>query len=75
MKDNKINETYATWQSKYGDYANSMTLRDYFAAKVLQGIWSKSGGILPDWAEHEIDIAEVAYEMADEMLKVRSYRG
>lgn len=75
MKDTNTIETYDTWLSQYGGYANSMTMRDYFAAQVLQGIWSKSGGFLPDWAEHEIDIAQVAYEMADEMLKVRSYRG
>ena len=42
-----------------------MTLRDYFAAKAMQGMmansWNSNYG---DWAEH-------AYIMADAMLKAR----
>jgi hypothetical protein len=45
-----------------------MTLRDYFAAKAMQGLLSD-----PDW---RIDLpfsatASAAYKMADAMLKVR----
>ena len=43
-----------------------MTLRDYFAAKAMQGEMTQ--GI------HEVDFAETAarsYEMADAMLKAR----
>ena len=47
-----------------------MTLRDYFAAKAMQGLfasdtcdWNQEG----DWEER----ARTAYEMADAMLKAR----
>jgi hypothetical protein len=44
-----------------------MTLRDYFAAKAMQGQLSRpSGGYLP-----EKEIAKVAYMQADAMLKAR----
>ena len=47
-----------------------MTLRDYFAAKVLQGLCS-----LPADFESDIDsfemAAKIAYEQADAMLKAR----
>ena len=48
-----------------------MSVRDYFAAKALQGIYAHTGGGSPDWAEDDIDVAEHCYEMADAMLKVR----
>jgi hypothetical protein len=48
-----------------------MTLRDYFAAKAMQGIFAAN-------AEHEHDdadifdaVAEAAYKQADAMLKAR----
>jgi hypothetical protein len=51
-----------------------MDLRDYFAAKAMQGIltdenfhyaaWDNS----PDWTEN---VAMYAYEMADAMMKAR----
>ena len=46
--------------------ACGMTLRDYFAAKAMQGILTRSGGI---------DVnqdAEFAYKLADAMLKARA---
>lgn len=52
-----------------------MTLRDYFAAKAMQGLIS-----CPDWRENAGDevgmdasdfTASVAYMMADVMLKAR----
>jgi hypothetical protein len=47
------------------NYSKGMTLRDYFAAKAMQGI-------LADPSTPEImDIAGAAYEMADAMLKAR----
>jgi len=46
---------------------DGMTLRDYFAAKAMQGQLSRpSAGYLP-----EKDHAEYAYMMADAMLKAR----
>ena len=46
-------------------YADSegMTLRDYFAAKAMQG--------LMDAAMPMPEIAQAAYQMADDMLKAR----
>lgn len=46
-----------------------MTLRDYFAAKAMQGICnSRSHSELKG---HAIASAKVAYELADAMLKAR----
>ena len=46
-----------------------MTLRDYFAAKAMQGICnSRSHSELKG---HAIASAKVAYEMADAMMKAR----
>jgi hypothetical protein len=45
-----------------------MTLRDYFAAKAMQGLLSD-----PDWRQ-DMDFEETAYhayEQAEKMLKVR----
>ena len=63
MKENNTDATYETWLSKYGGYANSMTLRDYFAAKAMQG--------LMDAAMPMPEVADAAYDMADAMLKAR----
>jgi len=51
-----------------------MTLRDYFAAKAMQGLMSRKeqGGF--DFAVYEKDAMRVsmwAYDLADEMLKAR----
>jgi hypothetical protein len=45
-----------------------MTLRDYFAAKAMEGVLSRPTAGLLD-AE---DIAPAVYRMADAMLKARS---
>ena len=48
--------------------AEGMTLRDYFAAKAMQGMYAAHkfpSGII-------IDTAKEAYEMADAMLKQRN---
>ncbi len=59
---------------------SGMTLRDYFAAKAMQGIYAcpdhvtepdGSGG--PDPLT-DIDIARLAYAMADAMLKAREQK-
>jgi hypothetical protein len=46
-------------------YAEGMTLRDYFAAKAMQGLLAQPGLIKVD------DDANLAYKMADAMLRVR----
>ena len=49
--------------------ANGMTLRDYFAAKAMQGVIA--GGTLPVSVSDE-ELAGAAYDMADAMLKART---
>ena len=52
--------------SALGDH-DGMTLRDYFAAKAMQGMLAENGG----GAAHTIDLAKFAYWIADAMLKAR----
>ena len=48
---------------------NGMTLRDYFAAKAMQGILSAT--LTPNTTWSQDDAAETAYNVADAMLKAR----
>ena len=49
--------------------AYGMTLRDYLAAKAMQGLLSQSGGSA---FGSDVDVgARWAYQMADAMLKAR----
>ena len=64
MKDVNANETYDTWLSKHGGYANSMTLRDYFAAKAMNALITRI-------AMSGVEMTERAYCIADAMLKAR----
>ena len=47
----------------WGDPNQGMTLRDYFAAKAMQGLTQKYS--------HESDVSRNAYKIADAMLKAR----
>ena len=49
-------------------YKSGMTLRDYFAAKAMQGMFAS--GNLPQSVQDD-ELAFAAYEMADAMLKAR----
>jgi hypothetical protein len=51
-----------------GTPQNGMTLRDYFAAKAIQGMFAS--GNLPKSVRDD-ELASVAYEFADAMLKAR----
>ena len=51
-----------------GMHVTGMTLRDYFAAKAMQGITSTLSGTAPVLYDA---IADDAYEIADAMLKAR----
>jgi hypothetical protein len=44
-----------------------MTLRDYFAAKAMQGLLAADTG----FTMYSAQIAEIAYKQADEMIKAR----
>ena len=54
----------------WDERATGMTLRDYFAAKAMQGMFASD---TKDWnSQQEWQTrAEVAYSMADEMIQVR----
>lgn len=49
----------AGWRSE-----NGMTLRDYFAAKAMEGLINQQVEVIPT-------LAQMAYEIADAMLKAR----
>jgi len=50
------------------NYSKGMTLRDYFAAHAMQGMFAS--GNLRRSIEND-EVAEVAYRMADAMMKAR----
>jgi len=53
-----------------GDPYTGMTLRDYFAAKAMQGFiqYSATKGI---YTPPDNELAKVSYDLADAMLKAR----
>ena len=55
---------------EFGDFFTGMTLRDYFAAKAMQGLLSNVEA--DDIATHRLTL--VCYHIADEMLKARNDR-
>lgn len=68
MKDLPITMIPEGWMEKTGGYAKDMTLRDYFAAKAMQGIMMGRFPITSHpGAEHLI--ARAAYIQADAMIK------
>jgi hypothetical protein len=57
-----------TWITQIPGYSG-MTLRDYFAAKALQGVIT---GVETRGADYSfIECAELSYDLADAMLKAR----
>ena len=52
-------------------HAASMTLRDYFAARAMQGIVSQDGDLCDANCGEPSGIAYAAYHLADEMMKAR----
>ena len=48
------------------EYSNGVTLRDFFAAKAMQGLLSDGVGSLSD-----DELADWAYKLADAMMKAR----
>ncbi len=60
--------------SKCVAYSHGMTLRDYFAAKAMQGLLAGSPSTLSalsDRTNSDGSVSDVAYKMADAMLKAR----
>ena len=56
-------------QEIHQGFMGGMTLRDYFAAKALNGLLA--GTLTPDCIWSQDEVAETAYNMADAMLKAR----
>jgi hypothetical protein len=56
--------------SRLGSDADGMTLRDYFAAKAMQGLLAQSEG--GAFFSPVKEAANYAYSMADAMLKARN---
>ena len=60
-------------QFKDGSWSDGMTLRDYFAAKAMQG-WLASLVDRPSAAVDEKSISDLAYRVANAMLARRKRR-
>ena len=69
MKDNvEIAKDYTDWVVKTGGYARDMTLRDHYAGLAMQGLLTAE--IVGDYSNDHV--AEIAYVIADAMLKERN---
>ena len=76
LKESEVNSTDtggpafpSNHDNEYGYPAKGMTLRDYFAAKAMQGVLSGIAARADTFLYAEC--AGLAYEMADAMLKAR----
>ena len=59
-----------TWMEKTGGFAKDMTMRDYLAAKAMQGLVERNKNL--DCTPYEAQFTSTsAYQMADAMLKAR----
>ena len=63
---------------KFGDYALDVTVRDYFATKAMSCLmfdkkhnWGSGGSLGKGWLEGIAKMSELAYEIADAMMKAR----
>ena len=59
-------------------YFPGMSLRDYFAAKALQGFWSQPGDALPlnkPYEQNRDELCRLFYEWADAVIVARSNKG
>ena len=69
MKDNvTMAKDYIDWQVKTGGFARDMTLRDHFAGIAMQAIRASD---IEDMVSAK-DLAVLAYQDADAMLKERA---
>lgn len=65
----KIKTGGPAFPKNYGVPNEGMTLRDYFAAKAMQGLLAAD----PDTRWDDYDCAKYAYAQADAMLAEREY--
>ena len=70
MSNNTGGPAFPTGLDQQIESRTGMTLRDYFAAKAMQGFiqYSATKGI---YAPPDDELAEAAYDIADAMLKAR----
>lgn len=65
----------STHHNGWGEPEKGMTLRDYFAAKAMQGMFANPDDSHENYAlsydDYVKEIARCAYKMADAMLKAR----
>jgi uncharacterized protein (DUF2147 family) len=68
-------DTDKTWMEVHGGFARDMTMRDYLAAKAMQGMFANPEDIHradeETYEEYVAEIGRCAYQMADAMLKAR----
>lgn len=66
-------DAYKSWKDKFGGFSRDMTLRDYFAAKVMQSLLAglESGKEAQAALIPAVVIPAVAYQLADAMLEAR----
>ncbi len=68
-----MNDTpaFPTTLFEHGGESNGMTLRDYFAAKAMQGLIASPRGTPDGRDATDTYYAKCAYLVADEMMKAR----
>lgn len=72
MKKDTGGMAFPVPETEFNLFHEGMTLRDYFAAKAMQSLYSRAGGSPVIDAESCDYFASHAYKMADAMLKARS---
>jgi hypothetical protein len=73
MSKNNGGPAFPGTKDKWGDPLPGLTIRDYFAAKVMQGTIAKRG--INEDREAQLWSARIFYEMADAMLAERENNG
>ena len=68
-------DTDKTWMEVHGGFAKDMTLRDWYAGQVMQGLCANPEDIHradeETYEEYVAEIGRCAYIVADAMLKAR----
>jgi len=62
-----ITKDYTDWMVKTGGYARDMTMRDHLAGLAMQGLLTAE--LVGEYSNDHV--AEIAYVIADAMLKER----
>jgi len=63
-----ITKDYTDWMVKTGGYARDMTMRDHLAGLAMQGLLTAE--LVGEYSNDHV--AEIAYVIADAMLKERN---